>query len=198
VTAPQRDSGGDGRSARDRILDTAYRLFSWHGTRAVGVDRIAREAGVTKMTLYRHFPSKDDLIIAVLHLRERRWTHEWLGGEMARLGTTPRERLLAVFDAFDEWFRGEEFEGCTFIAALVEHHGVQGSLYEASVRHLRAINAVLRHEAEQAGVRDPAEAAARLQMLMMGSIVSAVAGDLTAARTARGLAEIVLDGPADP
>ena len=69
---------------RDRILDTAYELFSQHGTRAVGVDRIIAEAGTAKMTLYRNFASKDELIVAFLAAREERWTRGWLQAEVDR------------------------------------------------------------------------------------------------------------------
>ena len=75
--------------ARDRIVDTAYDLFSRHGIRAVGVDRIVAESGVAKMSLYRHFPSKDDLVLAFLQERERRWTNEWLRAEV---GAPRRDR----------------------------------------------------------------------------------------------------------
>ena len=97
------------QSARERILDTAYDLFSRHGTRAVGVDRIIAECGIAKMTLYRNFPSKDDLILAFLDQRAERWTHEWLVTEAAKRGGDPAHRLLAIFDTFDGWFRQEDF-----------------------------------------------------------------------------------------
>ena len=78
------EAGVGGRpSARERILDTAYELFSRHGTRAVGVDRIIAECGIAKMTLYRNFPSKDDLILAFLERREELWTRAWLQAEAA-------------------------------------------------------------------------------------------------------------------
>src|SRR6476620_7730380 len=107
-------------SARERILDTAYELFSRHGTRAVGVDRIIAECGIAKMTLYRNFPSKDELILAFLDRRAERWTHEWLESEAAKRGGNPAQRLLAVFDTFDGWFRQADFEGCSFINVMLE------------------------------------------------------------------------------
>jgi AcrR family transcriptional regulator len=106
--------------ARERILDTAYELFSHNGIRAVGIDRIVAESGVAKMSLYHHFPSKDDLVLAFLELRMERWTRGWLEAEIERRAETPRERLLAVFDVFDEWFHESDFEGCSFILTLME------------------------------------------------------------------------------
>ena len=88
--------------------------------RDVGVDEVIASAGVAKATLYRHFPSKDDLVLAFLERREQRWTHEWLEAEAKRRGTTPEERLLAIFDVFGEWFRRDDFEACAFINVLLE------------------------------------------------------------------------------
>src|SRR3954470_19447856 len=105
---------------RERILDTAYELFSKHGTRAVGVDRIIDEAGTAKMTLYRNFASKDELIVAFLEEREARWTHGWLRAEVERRESAPAARLLAIFDVFGEWFALDDFEGCSFINVMLE------------------------------------------------------------------------------
>src|SRR6266849_9807127 len=92
------------RGGRERVLETAYGLFKRHGLQAVGVDRIVAEAGVAKTTLYRHFPSKDDLAVAVLRHHEDVWTKGWLEQTIAHRGTTAGARLLGLFDAFDEWF----------------------------------------------------------------------------------------------
>src|SRR5688572_14049702 len=91
--------------ARERILATAYELFSRRGVRDVGVDEVIASAGVAKATLYRHFRSKDELVLAFLGRREQRWTHEWLETEARRRGATPEEQLLAIFDVFHEWFQ---------------------------------------------------------------------------------------------
>ena len=99
AASPQGTTAGQ-KSGRERVLATAYDLFSRHGTRAVGVDRIIAESGVAKMTLYRNFASKDDLILAFLERREERWTREWLQSEAVRRGATPAERMLAIFDVF--------------------------------------------------------------------------------------------------
>src|SRR3982074_2091874 len=89
----------------DRILVTAYALFSRRGIRDVGIDEIIERAGVAKATLYRHFASKDDLVVAFLGRREQRWTVEFIEAEAKRRGATPEEQLLAIFDVFGEWFR---------------------------------------------------------------------------------------------
>ena len=96
--------------ARERILATAYELFSRQGIRAVGVDEVIQRAGVAKATLYRHFSSKDELVLAFLRRREQVWTLDWVEAEAKRGGSTPEEQLLAIFDAFDGWFRRDDFE----------------------------------------------------------------------------------------
>lgn len=101
--------------ARERVLAVAYDLFSRRGIRAVGVDNIIGQAGVAKMTLYRHFPSKNDLILAFLQRREELWTHRWVEDEVKRRASAPSERLLTIFDVFHEWFQRSDFEGCSFI-----------------------------------------------------------------------------------
>lgn len=101
--------------ARERVLAVAYDLFSRRGIRAVGVDSIIGQAGVAKMTFYRHFPSKNDLILAFLQRREELWTHRWVEDEVKRRASAPSERLLTIFDVFHEWFQRSDFEGCSFI-----------------------------------------------------------------------------------
>ena len=122
--------------ARDRILAAAYELFSRHGVRAVGVDAIIAASGVAKMTFYRHFRSKDDLVVAFLEQREDRWTRAWLQGEVERRASTASDRLLTIFDVFDGWFRTDDFEGCSFINVLLEIEDAAHPVHQAAVRHL--------------------------------------------------------------
>jgi AcrR family transcriptional regulator len=107
-------------SARERILDTAYELFSRRGIRDVGVDEIVDQAGIARATLYRHFKSKNDLALAFLERREQRWTFGAIEVEARRRGKTPEERLLAIFDVFDDWFHRDDFEACSFVNVLFE------------------------------------------------------------------------------
>jgi AcrR family transcriptional regulator len=178
---------------RERILDTAYELFSKHGTRAVGVDRIIDEAGTAKMTLYRNFASKDELIVAFLAVREERWTRGWLQAEVERRASTPRARLLAIFDVFGEWFAREDFEGCSFINVMLELTDRDDPGRVASVRHLSVIREFLAELAAKAGVEDPAAFAHQWHILMKGSIVAAAEGDARAAARAQELGALLLD-----
>jgi AcrR family transcriptional regulator len=180
-------------SARERILETAYDLFSRHGIRAVGVDRIIASSGVAKMSLYRHFSSKDDLVLAFLERREERWTKDWLRAEATSRGETGAERLLAIFDVFDEWFQQPDFEGCSFINVLLEFDDPDHPIRRASTEHLATIRGYVREFAEQAGVDDPDDLARQWHILMKGSIVSAGWGDTLAARRARRMGELLLE-----
>ena len=178
--------------ARERILETAYELFSRRGIRDVGIDEVIEHAGVAKATLYRHFRSKDDLALAFLERREELWTRGWVEAEARRRGATPEERLLAIFDTFDGWFRRQDFEACSFINVLLEMgpgHPAGG----ASVDHLANIRSLVRTLAEEAGLRDPASFAHSWHILMKGSIVAAAEGDADAAQRAKLMGRSLID-----
>jgi AcrR family transcriptional regulator len=179
-------------SARERILDTAYDLFSRHGVRAVGVDRIIATSGVAKMSLYRHFKSKDSLVLAFLQEREQRWTMDWLQTEVTRRAADGPGRMLAIFDVFDEWFQQNDFEGCSFINVLLEFDEREHPIRLATTAHLETIRGLVRGFAEQAGVADPEALAAQWHILMKGSIVAAGEGDRLAARRAQEIGLLLL------
>jgi len=179
-------------SSRERILATAYELFSRHGTRAVGVDRIVAESGIAKATLYRNFASKDALILAFLERRAERWTRSWLQAEIEQRATTPAARLLAVFDVFGEWFASEGFEGCSFINVMLETVDLEHPVRQASVEQLAAIRVIVADLARQTGVADPDDFARKWHILMKGSIVAAAEGDRKAATRARELGALLL------
>ena len=185
--------GGEAVKARERILAAAYELFSTQGIRAVGTEEVLAKAGVAKSTLYRHFASKDELVLAFLQRREQRWTREFVEAEARRRGSTPRERLLAIFDVFDEWFHRDDFEGCSFVNVLLEMRDLDNPLGKASAAHLEYIRSVVRTLAEEAGVQDSETFAHSWHILMKGSIVAAAEGDLLAARRARAMAEGLLE-----
>ena len=181
-----------GSSARERILDAAYELFSRRGIQAVGVNEVTERAGVATATLYRHFPSKDKLVLAFLDLREQRWTKDIIEAESMRRGSNPEERLLAIFDVLDEWFHRDDFEAGSFIKVLLEL-GPKHPAGDASVRHLEQLRAIVRHLAEEAGLRDTESFARSWHILMEGSIVVAAEGDVEAARRAKAMARLLIE-----
>ncbi|HXB63267.1 MAG TPA: helix-turn-helix domain-containing protein [Solirubrobacteraceae bacterium] len=181
-----------GTSARDRILDTAYELFSQRGIRAVGVNEVIERAGVATATLYRHFPSKDELVLAFLQLREQRWTKDFVEAGAVSRGANPEEQLLAIFDVFDEWFQRDDFEACSFINVLLEM-GPEHPAGSASVWHLEQIRSIVRRLAEAAGLRDTEPLARSFHILMKGSIIAASEGDTHAARRGKAMARLLIE-----
>jgi AcrR family transcriptional regulator len=180
--------------ARQRILDSAYALFSRRGIRDVGIDEVINGANVAKATLYRHFRSKDDLVLAFLEQREQLWTKEWVEAEAKQRGNTPEEQLLAIFDLFHDWFQRDDFEGCSFVNVLLEFGGGNiHALGRASAAHLENIRSVVRALAEQAGLSDPASFALSWHILMKGSIVQAGEGDHEAAKRAKSMGRLLID-----
>jgi AcrR family transcriptional regulator len=177
--------------ARRRILEAAYELFSTRGIRSVGIEEVIDQAGVAKATLYRHFRTKDDLVLAFLDQREQAWTREFVEAEARRRGATPEERLLAIFDVFDEWFRQETFEACSFINVLLEL-GADHPAGKACIAHLDNIRTVVRELAEEAGLRKPRSFARSWHILMKGSIISAAEGDVDAAKRAKALGRLLI------
>lgn len=179
-------------SGRERVLRAAYKLFTGGGTRTVGVDAVIAEAGVAKMTFYRHFPSKDDLILAVLRRREELWTYGWVQHGARERGDTPVRQLLAIFDLFEEWFQRDDFEGCLFVTTMLEVADHDDPVRQASVRHLQAIREVVLELARAAGAPDPEDFTCQWHLLMKGSIVARGEGDRQAAARARELARLLL------
>lgn len=168
-------------------------MFSARGVRAVGVDEVIERAGVAKATLYRHFPSKDDLVVAFLEEREQRWTVDWVEAEARGRGSEPAQQLLAIFDLFDEWFHRDDFEGCSFINVLVETPDPTSPVHEATAGHLQEIRGFLADLAAEAAIEKPEEFARRWHILMKGSIVQAGEGDRQAARRAQAMGRRLID-----
>ena len=188
----RQEAAAVGSSARERILDAAYELFSRRGIQAVGVNEVIERAGVATATLYRHFPSKEKLVLAFLDLREQRWTKDLIeAGAMGR-GSNPEEQLLAIFDVLDEWFHRDDFEAGSFIKVLLEL-GPNNPAGGASVRHLEQLRAIARHLAEEAGLRDTQSFAHSWHILIQGSIVVAAEGDLEAARRGKAMARLLIE-----
>jgi len=178
--------------ARERIDHAAYELFSRHGVRAVGVDAVVARSGVAKKTLYLHYPSKEKLALAFLQRREELWTKAWLQEGVNRRARTPADRLLAVFDIFDKWFHRSDYEGCAFIRVLFEHDDPKHPIRKSTEDHIRTVRDFVRQLAEEARVRDPDGFARQWQIVMMGSIIAAYAGDRDAARRAKKLGVLLL------
>jgi AcrR family transcriptional regulator len=185
------------RGPRERLLDTAYELFSRRGIRGVGVEEVIERAGVAKATLYRHFPSKDDLVLAFLERRHQHWTDDIHEAQTRHSDGRPEERLLAIFDVLDERFRSQEFDAYLFFNALLEM-GAEHPAGRASVRHVEHIRSIVRQLADDAGLRDTDNFARSWHILMKGSIIAAAEGDLAAAPHAKAMARSLIDRHRQP
>ncbi|WP_420995380.1 TetR/AcrR family transcriptional regulator [Cupriavidus sp. 30B13] len=157
-------------SARDRILDTAARLFYQDGFRATGIDKIIAESDVAKMSLYRHFASKNELISAFLDWRHDFWMN-WFTEEVeARFAASPG--LGAIADALGAWFAQETFRGCAFINVVAEagSTGLPEHLQQA-IAHKASLSAYLAGLAQRLGLAAPEEVAEEAMLCLEGMIV---------------------------
>jgi AcrR family transcriptional regulator len=156
---------------RERLLDTAGRLFFRHGFPAVGIDRILAESGVAKMTLYRHFPSKDALIEAYLDRADVQfWA--WADAALAR-GGTAEDKLRSLCDAVGVLAASPECLGCVFQGAAMAFPEMDHPGHRRALEHKRRVRERLGSLARTAGLRDPRALAAQLALLMDGAWVAA-------------------------
>src|SRR5208283_1259378 len=159
--------------ARQRILETADRLFYQEGVRAVGIDRIIAEAEVAKMTLYTHFRSKDDLILAVLQYREQ-GVLEFFRSAMERHGKKAKNSLRAFFAALKEWFKTPGFRGCAFQNAAVELADPAHPGTEFVRGHKQRFSEFLRGLVEETVGKAASKIAPAVSILVEGAVVTAV------------------------
>ncbi len=153
---------------------------------------LVTETGVSKTSMYKHFRTKEDLILAVLRLRDEKFRN-WLFRRMEELGDTPQEQLIAMFDALEEWFSGKDYSGCMFINASAEFARPDDPIHMVAGEHKNLILKFLRELTVAAGATEPEELADGLMLLMEGAIVmSYVAGDRYAAAHAKKAAEALI------
>ena len=160
------------RSRREHLLQTAIAVFNRDGFHAAGIDRILAEAGVAKMTLYNHFRSKEDLILAALRRRDEDFRN-WFARTVEARAADPVARLYAMFDVLGEWFRDPDFRGCTFINAAAEYGDHSDPIHAAVAEHKRLVESYIETLARAAGAREPVQLARSLMLLMEGAIVVA-------------------------
>lgn len=192
TTSPEAAAGIAKPGARDRLIEAAMDLFCRVGIRAAGIDRILAEAGVAKMSLYKHFRGKDELVVAALERKDELFRETFL----AMIGSrhSPRARLLGVFDALEKWFARPDFRGCLFLNAAAELSEPGCCGREAIAAHKAWVFGQLRDLAEAAGAADAEGLAGQLMLLFEGAISRAyVTGDVGAARDGKAAATVLLD-----
>jgi AcrR family transcriptional regulator len=158
------------RPARERLLDTADRLFYEEGVHAVGIDRVLEQSGVAKGSLYYNFASKDDLVLAYLHNRHAKWAAR-IDEELAT-AASPADKILAIFDALGDLFAQPDFRGCAFINAAAE--APAGSAEEHATHDFRTwLHGLFAVLVTEAGYRDADKLTAQLVILYDGANISA-------------------------
>lgn len=155
---------------KDQLFHTAARLFYQNGYRATGVDTIAAESGIGKMTLYRHYPSKDDLIVAYLRDSD---TVFWEGFEsITGEADSPRQKLKAFFQALQEYVLSPTCYGCPFLNAAAEYPDPDHPAHRVAVEHKKVVRNRFRELAESAGAAKPDALASALILLMDGAYMT--------------------------
>jgi AcrR family transcriptional regulator len=152
-------------------METAQRLFYRDGFRAVGIDTIIAEAGVAKMSLYRHFPSKDDLIVAHLEESNREYW-DWLDGAVAHL-EDPLEKLIGMFEAIEKLATSPECLGCTFQGTAAEFPDRDHPGHQTALAHKKRVRDRFAQLATEGGLRQPGDLADQLLLFMDGAWVAA-------------------------
>ena len=158
---------------RDELVSKALKVFYRDGFHATGMDKLVVETGVSKTSMYKHFRTKEDLIVAALRLRDENF-RKWFLQRVDELADTPAERLIASFDVLGEWFLEDSFRGCMFIKAGAEYQEQDHPIHVQAAEHKQLLLEHFTSVAEQAGARDPQKLASQIVLLQEGAIVSAV------------------------
>lgn len=178
---------------RERILSTAAELFYAQGVRATGVDTIIASAEVAKATFYKHFPTKDDLIVAFLEQRDAQW-REWLQQAVERLARTPAHRPLAIFDALAERFRHNQYRGCAFGNTIAELADSSHMAHTVAQRHKQAVVEYIAGVLSALPVGNRKRLATQFMLLIDGAVVTAVReGGDAAAYAAKVIASALIE-----
>lgn len=155
---------------KDKVFQTASRLFYQHGYRAIGVDTLAAESGIGKMTLYRHYPSKDDLIVAYLKDSDELFWNSF--EQITRDSPTPREKLLAFFRSLQDYVTSPACYGCPFLNVATEYPETDYPGHQVALAHKQTVRVRFRQLTTEAGARKPDVLADQLFLLMDGAYMA--------------------------
>jgi len=180
-------------SRREQLLQTATELFYRNGCHTTGIDRVLAEAGVAKMTLYKHFHSKDELVLAAAWQLHQK-IHTAFESYIQTLEVPSRQRLLAIFDFMADWSDTPGFCGCPSVNLAVQYPDLADPIHQAAAEHKKIREAFIRALAASAGARNPDELARNLLMLLEGAMaMGQVTGDAGFIRQARQAAGSLID-----
>lgn len=179
-------------SKRDELVQGALRAFYAGGFHAIGMDRLAKETGVSKTAIYKHFRTKEELILATLRLRDEQFRN-WLYRRVEALADNPRDQLLAIFDALEEWFLEDGFKSCMFVKASSEYLDRDDPIHVISAEHKRMLRSYFTELARRAGAQEPDELGKQILVIKEGAIVLAhLLSPSEIAADARATARVVI------
>ncbi|WP_171211268.1 TetR/AcrR family transcriptional regulator [Ruegeria sp. HKCCA5426] len=178
---------------RDELVRKALQVFYQDGFHATGMDKLVVETGVSKTSMYKHFRTKEELILAALRLRDENFRN-WFLRRIEELADTPADQLIASFDALGEWFEEDGFRGCMFIKAGAEFQDKTHPIHVQAAEHKRLLLEYFTDLARRAGASAPEALACQILLLKEGAIVTAVLlKSCDPAREAKAAAKILLE-----
>lgn len=181
---------------RAHLIEVAAGLFNRYGYHAAGVDQVIAEAGIAKTTLYRHFRSKEDLIVAVLRRIDEQYRDD-MRAAVDRTAGHPKQKLLATFDFLESWFRTSTFFGCPFMSAVGEYGERNNPVFQEAAVHKRLMVAYFEELARAAALKDPRWVAEEVNFLHEGATaVAHVSGNPEEARKAKSIAVRLIEDAA--
>jgi AcrR family transcriptional regulator len=159
-------------TTRQRLMDAAFERFYRDGFRNVGLDQVLADVGISKTAFYKHFESKEDLMVAALADHNRSFQEEFRNQIRACGGIEPRQQLLALFDVVENALESPGFHGCVFVNVSIEFPCPHEPAHLEAVRSKEAVEEIIRDLAAQAGAGDPQGLAEELCLLMEGAYVT--------------------------
>lgn len=181
----------EGIGIRNRVVQAAYAMFAGRGIHDVSMAEIERGAGLSAATVGEWFSSRDDVGAAFLRRREVEWFYGVVEAGIKQRGVSPENRLLAIFDVFDEWFQRDDYEACEFITVMLEADA-EHPLGLARLGHLSRIRDIITAFATEAQLDDLENFCLSWHILMKGAVISAVNGDARAASRAKTMARALI------
>lgn len=158
-------------SLRKKILDVSAELFQTRGINSTGVDTIVAVAGTTKMTLYKHFTTKENLILEVLKRRQQEFL-DWLTQRLEKTDKAPDKKLQKLFDAIEEWMAEPNFKGSPSLKASAEFPNEENPVHRLSAEHALQFRQYITHLAREAKAREPEVLALQLSLLIEGAMLA--------------------------
>ena len=180
-------------TTRERLTEVAAHRFYRDGFRNVGLDQVLADVGISKTAFYKHFESKDDLVLAALDMKGRWLSSDFRDMVRSQGGDAPLEQLRALFDIVGQVIDSDEFQGCIFVKVAMEFPLPHEPAHVAAARHKRSLEEFVQDLAASAGAADPARMAREICMIIEGVYVTRqVTGDRNSINVARRLADLVI------